>query len=891
MATFGIGVGGDGGGGGLVDLAPVSTASGTYHDVTDIPADAVFVAVILNGVSANASNRLVLKLGTSGGFTGQPASASFALNAADVAGGTAQNMVIMLRRVGTSNTWVASGAYSGATTLTGALERVQITLHTIGNSDAFDAGQIAVQYSSRDGVGPIASTDDLPEGSTNHYSTDARIDARIGAATLDDLADVPAPTAGKQLQRNTGNTAYIEVDPASIASVFGITGSPEANQIIKRNAANTAWIYAADASGGGGGGSGIALTDLSASGIVSYNNTTGAFTTDTAGLATAIDTIVVVDGDGITKTKSGSTVTLTVTRQTPAKGVTWALTYDASGSLGENQIRENATAYQYTIKASDANETEMDERFHPGAVIKIERDASNYVRGRVQWADKGEGDNSDEFVVQVSATGRTQAGDVKVDGATVNVYGEGALHQDLRDAEFVAYDDILEGTGVTKGARQSNGTFTISASGSSITKASKATALAGTDDTEFMTPLRVHDVVDHLAHVADFNGLTYTTSQGAEMAVNTWTINAGGTRAWFRGGTQAIAEKMALEFLIDRYFILGRNGGTIEAQFTDVTNIAVSGSNVGVVQCDITKHSANPTNQTLTVGDAWDMTLLSPQAQDLFNHIPHAAIKSNAIAPAAVGVSQVKGLEQECLMYMDNDSGSRNQNIRDDASTDFGTGTVTTDTGGNVKSWAIGGGTNNGEHFDRKDNFTLIPGTPDFVQFRAEDGGVYSVHIDGAGVFYMKHAESGNTPRAIGLEVGMQFGEKDPGATDWSAWAHCGNTDISRTIDGVSTLVYDASAFYGSANFLSNQNKSIYRTKGSVPKLATSDSSVPADIGPPFWAGFTVGRSGAPFPVNDRDYRFRFVFHAPSFGSNADQRVWIQRIYNYTEKLLAKRRI
>ena len=917
MATFGIGVGGGDGGGGLVDLAPVSTASGTYHDVTEIPADAVFVAVILNGVSANASNRLVLKLGTSAGFTGQPASASFALNAADVAGGTAQNMVVMLRRVGTSNTWVASGAYSGATTLTGALERVQITLHSIGNTDAFDAGQIAVQYSSRDGVGPIATTDDLAEGSVNHYSTPARIDARIGAATLDDLADVPAPTAGKQLQRNAGNTAYIEVDPATVASVFGITGSPAANQIIKRNAANTAWVYATDATGGGGGGgSGIALTDLSASGIVSYDNTTGAFSTNTAELATAIDGIVAVDGDGITKGKSGNTITLTVPAipskagasdldhendtkfvtakgvatmtQTAAKGVTWALTYDAAGDLAENQIRENTTAYQYTIKASDSAESEMDERFHPGARIKIERDASNYVRGYVQWADKGEGANSDEFVVQVSATGRTTAGDVKVDGAAVNVYARGALYDDMRDAEFVTYADVVAGTGVTKSARQSNGTFTISAAGSDITKADKPTAIAGTNDTQFMTPLRVHDVVDHLAHVASFNGLQYTTSQAGEMAVNTWNINAAGTRAWFRGGTQAVAEEMSAQFLIDRYFLLGRNGNTIEAQFTDVTSIAVSGSEVGVVQCDITKHNANPTNQTLTVGEAWDMALLSPQAQALFDHIPHAAIKGRAIAPGAVGVSQVKGLEQECLMYMDNDAGGRNQNIRADATTDFGTGTVTTDTGGNVKSWAIGGGTNTGEHFDRKDNFTLIPGTPDFVQFRAEDGGVYSVHIDGEGVFYMKHAETGNTPRPIGLEVGMQFGEKDPGASDWSAWAHCGNTDINRTIDGSSTLVYDASAFGGAANFISNQNKSVYRTKGSVPK--TSGANVPADIGPPFWAAFIVGKAGSPFPVNDRDYRFRFVFYAPNYGDAVADHVWIQRIYNYNEKLIARRR-
>ena len=915
MATFGIGVGGGDGGGGLVDLAPVATTSGTYKDVTEIAADAVFVAIILNGVSASESNRLVLKLGTSDGFTGQPASASFALNAADVAGGTAQNMVVMLRRVGTTNTWVASGGYSGATTLTGALERVQITLHSIGNSDAFDAGQIAVQYSSREGVGPIATTDDLPEGSNNHYSTTARIDTRIGAADLDDLADVPTPLAGKQLQRNAANNAWDLVDPADIESVFGITGNPAAGNIIKRNAGNTAWVYAADG-GGGGGGSGIALTDLSASGIVSYDNTTGAFSTNTAGLATAIDGIVAVDGDGITKEKSGNTITLTVgaipqkagradlddgtndtkfvtpkgvatMTQTAAVGITWALTYDAAGDLAEDQIRENATAYQYTIKSSDENETEMDKRFHPGALIKIERDASNYVRGRVQWADKGEGESSDEFVVQVSATDREVAGDVKVDGATVNVYAQGALFPELQSAGFVTFGNIVEGTGVTKGARQSNGNFTISATGTSIAKASKPEALAGTDDAKFMTPLRVHDVVEHLAHVETYVGMQYTTSQAGEMAVGTFAINSAGTRAWFRGHDQAQAEQFARDFLVDRYFIMGRNGQRIEAQFTDATTIAVSGSNVGVVQCDITKHSATPANPSLNVGDDWTMVLLAPQVQAIFANAPHAAITMPAIAPGAVGPVQVRGLEQECLMYMDNDSSGRNQNINDTATTTFGTATVTNDTTANAKSWAIGGGTNNGEHFDRKHDFTLIGGTPDFVQFRAEDGGVYSVRIDGEGVFYMKSADGTVNPRAIGLEVGLQFGEKDPAATDWSAWAHCGNADISRTINGASTLVYDASNFQGNASFLS-QSKSVYRTKGAVPKLP--NANVYADIGPPFWGAFTVGGSWSPFPVTDRDYRFRFVFFAPSFGINTNEKVWIQRIYNYTEKLVATRR-
>ena len=678
------------------------------------------------------------------------------------------------------------------------------------------------------------------------------------AVTLAKISAGDSTTSGHVLtvSGSTGDVTAAALPDIDIEAVFGITASPEAGNVIKRNTANTAWVYAADATGGGGGGgSGIALTDLSASGIVDFDNTTGAFSTDTAELADAIDGIL-EDSGSITITKSGNTITLSVPDipskagaselregvddtkfvtpagvasmdQTAAAGVTWSFTYDTTGALAQGQVRENATAYQYTIKATNSVETDMDQRFHRGAKIRLERDASNYVRGRVQWADKGEGDQGDEFTVQVAAEDRAVAGDIKVDGAAVSVYAEGALWPGLHDdGEFVVYDDITAGTGITKGARQADGTFTISASGA-IAKADKPTALAGTDDTKFMTPLRVHDVVDHLGHVADYTGMQYTTSQAGEMAVGTWNINASGTRAWFRGHTQAQAEEMAREFLIDRYFILGRNGQTIEAQFTDVTSIAVSGSSVGVVQCDIQDHDANPDNPTLAVGDDWDLALLSPQAMALFRHIPHAVITGNSIKTGAVGVAQLRGQVQECRMFMDNDSGSRNQNITDSASTDFGTGTLTT-VSANVKSWAIGGGTNTGEHFDQRDGFTLLGNaSPDFCEFRAESDGVYSVQMDGNGVFYMQAANSA-TPRSVGLEVGLQFAEKAPGSSDWSAWAHCGNTDISRTIDGASTLVYDESAFYGNSTFLSGQNKSVFRTKAPsrAPQTAPTFSAM-----------------------------------------------------------------
>ena len=147
---------GDGGGGFVALGDPVATTSGTYKDKTGLPADATVVKVVLDGVSSNVSNRLILKLGTSDGFTGQPASANFALNGTtNVAAGTAQNLVVTLYRVGDTNRWVAAGDYSGAVTLTDALERVQLTLNSITGTNAFDAGSLSVLYTSKTVAGEV----------------------------------------------------------------------------------------------------------------------------------------------------------------------------------------------------------------------------------------------------------------------------------------------------------------------------------------------------------------------------------------------------------------------------------------------------------------------------------------------------------------------------------------------------------------------------------------------------------------------------------------------------------------------------------------------------------------------------------------------------------------
>ena len=798
-----------------------------------------------------------------------------------------------------TDTWGAGSVVSGSTIALNGLTDVT------GTSTA---GLPLVRKSSSYGFEALGS---------GGIADDAVITSKVPAKaiTLAKISAGDSTTSGHVMtvSGSTGDVVAAALPDIDIEAVFGITASPAANQIIKRNSANSAWIFAADATGGGGGGgSGIALTDLSATGIVNYDSGTGAFSTDTAELATAIDGIVAVNaGGGITKTKDGNTITLTVpavpakasatdlaqgtndTNFVTAKGVrsmqksvddgtewTGFTFQSATDTPGEG--RWSRVNNDFYFASTDANVTKMDDIFGENSNFRITKDASNTIVGEVAYAWRV----GDVFGFRAKGT-PTQTGDLTA--GSVTLHATGGLYEDLQEQGFITNTDLVEGTDIdlTIG---SDGKVTIAYSGTGgVDYANQTEVDAGTITNKAVNPATLHGALDKVPHVGSYAGFENTTSTGASMPLGSWHINSDGTVAYYRAHTTTQHDAMFAEFENGkRCQQESARGEVIDYQFAAVpTEHAIDGQSVGYIKCTIGDHSAIPSNPSLA-GD-WSINPMPAQNKEVLEHAPVGSVKGFAIAQGAVGQTQMRGQVQECRMFMDNDTNSRNQNIRSDATTDFGTGTVTTDSAGNVKSWAIGGGTNIGEHFDQRDNFSLISGDTHFCQFRAEDGGVYSVQIDGSGVFYMKHADT-DTPRAVGLEVGLQFGEKDPAASDWSAWAHCGNTDISRTIDGVSTLVYDASAFYGNSNFLSGQNKSIFRTKGSVVRQA-SNASIPADIGPPFFAAFVVGRSGAPFPVNDRDYRFRFVFYAPALNGQASGRVWIQRIYNYTEKMLANRRV
>lgn len=118
------------------------------------------------------------------------------------------------------------------------------------------------------------STSNLPEG-TNLYYTNARADARVAAASINDLADVNtgAKTNDDVLTWDNVN-GYWKSSSVAIGSLGGVTlTAPASGQVLKYN--GSAWVNAADADSG----TFSSLTDVGISArannaVVFYNATT-----------------------------------------------------------------------------------------------------------------------------------------------------------------------------------------------------------------------------------------------------------------------------------------------------------------------------------------------------------------------------------------------------------------------------------------------------------------------------------------------------------------------------------------------------------------------------------------------------------------------------------------
>ena len=151
-------------------LVASKSALGTSVDFTGVPTWAKRITVMLNGVSTNGTNSVLIQLGAgSVTSTGYLTSSSIISGAVSTANNTSAFEInlgsadtnaairsgsMIVNRV-ESNTWVAQGVFAisnsavasitaGSVPLSGVLDRVRIT--TAGGTNTFDAGSISISY-------------------------------------------------------------------------------------------------------------------------------------------------------------------------------------------------------------------------------------------------------------------------------------------------------------------------------------------------------------------------------------------------------------------------------------------------------------------------------------------------------------------------------------------------------------------------------------------------------------------------------------------------------------------------------------------------------------------------------------------------------------------------
>ena len=347
-------------------------------------------------------------------------------------------------------------------------------------------------------------------------------------------------------------------------------------------------------------------------------------------------------------------------------GFTYVSGTPSSGQFGITGT--NATGWVITFATTDANATQMDDTFGENSSLRIVKDASNKIEGETQYAWRN--GNSVSMKMKPNAT---ETGDVR--SGNVTLHGTGGLYEDLKNQGFLENTDLVQGTNIT--LTTSGNQVTISASGGggggNVTFATQGTAnagtstntvmspattrglvateaevLAGTNTYKTLTPQTSHALVEHLAHVASYTGFTHQASinaAGSNLAVGAFHFNSAGTEFYARGHTQAEAEAMVREFLIDRNAIVEKTGGRFDFGFSNVVAVTptVGSATIVIVKCTITNHRASPASPTLT-GD-WTIRVLPEQNRQILAHAPAGAIPLIALATQPGG--QVKTLSAD----------------------------------------------------------------------------------------------------------------------------------------------------------------------------------------------------------------------------------------------------
>jgi hypothetical protein len=138
---------------------------------------------------------------------------------------------------------------------TGAVNKLVVSngsLSIDGNTATIQTGGNVTSVNTQTGD-VVLDTDDIAEGATNEYYTDAKADARIAAADITDLSDTPGVlgTSGQVLAVNSGGTALEFVDQSTVDTQYHGRYDTEAETLRSGATGDVEFYYTARPDGDG----------------------------------------------------------------------------------------------------------------------------------------------------------------------------------------------------------------------------------------------------------------------------------------------------------------------------------------------------------------------------------------------------------------------------------------------------------------------------------------------------------------------------------------------------------------------------------------------------------------------------------------------------------------